>query len=120
MQSVIETPTYLAQAKRAGVVEAELVEIALFIASNPEAGVVMAGTGGARKLRHAGRSHGKSGGYRTVHYFCRQDVPVFLLAIYGKGEKDNLSKAERNDLAAVLPLLADRYRQFTRQKGDQP
>lgn len=120
MHSVIETPTYLAQAKRAGVAEPELVEIALFIANNPEAGAVMAGTGGARKLRHAGRGHGKSGGYRTVHYFGGPDVPVFLLAIYGKGEKDNLSKAERNDLAVVLPLLAGRYRQSTRNKGDQP
>lgn len=118
--SVIETPTYMAQAKRAGLTEDELVEIALFIAADPEAGAIMAGAGGARKLRHAGRGHGKSGGWRTIHYFGGQDVPVFLLAIYGKGEKGSLPKAERNDLAAVLPLLVSTYRPPLKRKGDQP
>jgi hypothetical protein len=39
------------------------------------------------------------------------DIPVFALAIYGKNEKGNLSKAERNELARILPKLADAYRQ---------
>ena len=76
------------------------------IAADPLAGDLMAGTGGARKLRHAGRGKGKSGGFRTVHYFGGNDVPVFLLAIFSKGDKDNLSKAERNALAAILPRIA--------------
>ena len=120
MHSVIETPTYLAQAKRVGVSEAELEEIALLVATDPEGGAVMAGTGGARKLRHAGRGHGKSGGYRTIHYFGGRDVPVFLLAIYGKGEKANLTKGERNELAVVLPLLAAEYRRPTKRTGETP
>ncbi len=117
MHSVVETPTFVAQAKRAGLPEAELAEIVVTLATNPEAGEVMVGTGGARKLRHAGRGHGKSGGYRTVHYFAGQDVPVFLLAIYGKGEKANLSQAERNALARLLPLIAAAYRRPTPRKG---
>ncbi len=77
-----------------------------FIAADPLAGELIPGTGGARKLRFARRGAGKSGGYRTVHYFAGLDVPIFLLAVYGKGEKANLTQAERNALAG--PATADR------------
>ncbi len=110
MHSIISTPLFLMQAKRAGVTESEMDEILSLIAANPEAGDVMVGTGGARKLRHAKDGAGKSGGYRTIHYFGGDDIPVFLLAIYGKSEKANLSMAERNELAKILSKLADVYR----------
>jgi len=38
------------------------------------------------------------------------DVPVFILTVYGKGDKANLTNAERNQLAKILPKLADHYR----------
>ncbi|WP_442583820.1 type II toxin-antitoxin system RelE/ParE family toxin [Mesorhizobium sp. ASY16-5R] len=110
VQTVLLTPTFQKQADRAGLADDEIVEIAAAIAADPLAGDVMVGTGGARKMRHAGRGHGKSGGYRTIHYFGGDDVPVFLLAIYGKGQKDNLSQKERNALATILPQIADQYR----------
>lgn len=84
--------------------------MASLIAADPEGGVLVPGTGGARKLRHAGRSKGRSGGYRTIHYYCGHDVPVFLLAIYGKQRKGDLSQSEKNELAAILPKIADAYR----------
>lgn len=111
MQSVIQTTTFLTQAKRCGLSDDELQEIVAVIAADPEAGALMAGTGGARKLRHARDGQGKSGGFRTIHYFGGSDIPIFALAIYGKNEKGNLSKAERNELARILPKLADAYRQ---------
>lgn len=110
MQTVISTPTFLAQAKRVGLTEDELQEIVSIIAFDPEAGAIMSQTGGARKVRHARNGQGKSGGYRTIHYFGGGDIPVFLLAIYGKNDKANLTKAERNELARILPTLADAYR----------
>lgn len=110
MQTVIQTPTFLAQAKRCGLSDSELLEIVALIATDPEAGALMIGTGGARKLRHAREGQGKSGGFRTIHYFGGGDIPVFALAIFGKNEKANLSKAERNELARILPKLADAYR----------
>ncbi|WP_245417857.1 type II toxin-antitoxin system RelE/ParE family toxin [Cohaesibacter celericrescens] len=69
MQTVIWTATFLTQARKCGLSEEELSDIVTTIADNPIAGDLMAGTGGARKLRHAGRGKGKSGGYRTIHYF---------------------------------------------------
>jgi hypothetical protein len=81
------------------------------IASAPTDGDMIPGTGGARKMRHARHGQGKSGEFRTIHYFGGDDVQVFVLAIYGKNTKANLTKAERNDLAKLLPLIAEAYRQ---------
>ncbi|WP_296576590.1 type II toxin-antitoxin system RelE/ParE family toxin [Phreatobacter sp.] len=110
MHGVLATPTFESDAKRAGLTDEELQHIATVIAADPLAGDLIAGTGGARKMRFARPGSGKSGGYRTIHYFGGDDVPVFLLAIYGKGEKANLSKAERNELATILPMIARDYR----------
>ena len=110
MQTVITTPMFLKQAARCGLDEDGISDIVSAIADDPQGGDIMSGTGGARKVRHAGRGQGKSGGYRTVHYYGGGDIPVFLLSIYGKGAKGNLTKSERNDLASLLPRLADTYR----------
>ncbi len=117
MQSVIWTATFLSQARKCGLSEDELNDIVSAISDNPLAGDIMAGTGGARKLRHAGRGKGKSGGYRTIHYYAGQEVPVFLLSVYGKDMKDNLSKVERNELARILPLLAEAYKQGNKSRN---
>ena len=110
MHAVIETPAYLASAVDEGVSEAERATIVTAIAKNPEAGDLMTGTGGARKVRFAGRGKGKSGGYRIVTFFGGDDMPVFLLDIFGKGTKANLSKAERNELKALLTALPKEWR----------
>lgn len=116
MQSVLFTPTFLRAADRLGVGEDELDAIAEALAKAPEAGDLIGGTGGARKVRFRRPGAGKSGGYRTIHYFGGQDVPVFLLTIYGKGDRANLTKAERNALATLLPTIATAYRKRTRKE----
>ena len=50
----------------------------------------------------AGRGKGKSGGYRLITYFGGADAPVYLLTVFSKGERDNLTKAERNMLAKIV------------------
>lgn len=86
MQTVLFTETFLRQAAASGLDDDAVMEIAIAIASNPQGGDLIPGTGGARKLRHAGRGRGKSGGYRTIHYFGGEDVPVFVLSVYGQGQ----------------------------------
>jgi hypothetical protein len=44
---------------------------------------------------------GKSGGYRTITFYSGEICPVYLLTVFGKGEKSNLSKSERNALAKL-------------------
>jgi hypothetical protein len=90
--------------------EAEREAIVSAVSHNPSAGDVMQGTGGARKVRFAGRGKGKSGGYRVVTFYGGDDIPVFLLTVISKGERANLSKAEQNALRAELAGLASDYR----------
>ncbi len=85
------------------------------LAADPLAGAEMEGTGGARKVRIAKEGRGKSGGYRVISYFGGRDVPVFLLNVFAKGERANLSKAERNEFRKVLGDLAEAYRSRVRR-----
>lgn len=115
MHSVIFTPMFLSQAKRAGLKDHEIQEICETLARNPVGGDLITGTGGARKTRHPGRGKGKSGGYRTIHFFGGDDIPLFLLGVYGKGNKGNISQAEKNTLSSLLPTIAATYRKGTTQ-----
>ena len=115
MQTVVETPSYLADAKAAGLTESEREAVVDMIAARPDAGAGISGTGGARKVRVAGRGKGKSGGYRVITFYSGGNAPVFLLALYSKGERANLSKAERNELKAILGDILREYRKGARR-----
>jgi hypothetical protein len=119
MQTVIETPAFLASAKDEGLTEEECNAIVDFIANNPDAGDILAGTGGARKVRFAGRGKGKSGGYRVITFFADLDIPIFLLDIYGKGSQANLSPAERNELRSILTDLPKVWRQTIKNRASK-
>ncbi|WP_198342162.1 type II toxin-antitoxin system RelE/ParE family toxin [Nitrosococcus watsonii] len=70
----------------------------------------MQGTGSIRKLRWTRQGSGKSGGVRVVYYYHDERIPLYLLTAFGKGEKDNLSKAKRNELAKLVQLLVKVWR----------
>ena len=113
MQTVIETPAFLHDAKAAGLSDQERMDIVAFIAANPTAGVEIKGTGGARKVRFAGKGRGKSGGYRVITFYSGDDIPAFLLNVFAKNEKTDLSQAERNEFRDALSSLARAYRRRT-------
>jgi hypothetical protein len=110
VHTVLFTSVFQRQAAAAGLTDDEVQNIAVAIAADPLSGDLMPGTGGARKLRFARAKGGKSGGYRTIHYYGGDDVPVFLLALIDKRRRENLSAAERNELARILPQIAEAYR----------
>jgi hypothetical protein len=109
MQTVIETAAYLRDARRCGIADQDLKAIVNLIAANPGMGDAIEGTGGCRKLRIAGRGKGKSAGYRLITFYSGSVIPVFLLAMFSKGEQTNLSPAERNALKALTRDLFDSY-----------
>ncbi len=80
-----------------------------FLSRHPQAGQIMQETGGVRKLRWARRGSGKSGGVRVIYYFYNETMPLFLLNMFGKNEKANLSKAERNKMAKLVAILVKTY-----------
>ena len=116
MHTVIRTPTFLSDARSAGLTEDKQADIVNLIAADPKQGDIMPGTGGARKVRVVGRGKGKSGGYRIVTYYAADDVPVLLLALINKGERSDLSKAEQVELRRQLSGYADDYRKFAKRK----
>lgn len=75
-----------------------------FLAGDPEAGDVMPGTGGFRKLRWADRRRGKGkrGGLRVIYYYLLTDAQIWLITLYDKGEIADLSVAEKRLLKAAL------------------
>ena len=69
----------------------------------------MEGTGGIRKLRWSAHGRGKRGGIRVIYYCRNETMPLFLLTLFGKGEKSNLTKLERNELSKYISLLIKQY-----------
>jgi hypothetical protein len=102
--TVAETPEYIRCAGKL-LPDAERIEVLEYLAANPKAGDLMRGTGGVRKLRWARGGRGKSGGVRVIYYFHSDVMPLYLLTVFGKNERSNLSKAERNDLAGLVRVL---------------
>lgn len=106
MQAVCETHAFRRAAIGAGMSEHDIAALVSYLAENPDAGDVIAGTGGCRKLRWAGRGKGKSGGYRTITFYSGAMMPVYLITAFGKGEKANLSDAECNALRVLTKGIA--------------
>lgn len=71
----------------------DLLEIKLLLAIKPDAGVVIPGSGGCRKIRWKGRGRGKSGGYRVIYFFKSRPEQIWLLTMYAKSEMENISAA---------------------------
>lgn len=106
--TVVETPWFLRDAASA-LTEQERFDLVAFLAANPEAGDLMAETGGIRKLRWGTRGRGKRGGVRVIYYYHSESLPLFLLNVFAKNEKANLSKAERNEMKELVPRLVASY-----------
>ena len=108
MHTIVELPEFLRKASNL-LQESERLSIIKYLAIHPHSGDLMQGTGGIRKLRWSAKGKGKSGGVRVVYYYHNKAVPLFLLTVFGKGEKANLSKSERNDLSKFTNLLLKNY-----------
>ncbi len=70
--------------------EEEYLGLQIFLLRYPEAGKIVPGSGGVRKVRWSISGRGKSGGVRVIYYFKRQDAEIWLLTIYSKSEKENI------------------------------
>jgi len=106
--TVAETPFFLRKA--AGLLaEDERLQLIAFVGANPEAGDVIPEAGGVRKVRWAAKGRGKRGGIRVIYYFHNDAFPVFLLTVYSKNQKANLTKTERIELKALVRSLVKTY-----------
>lgn len=109
MQTIVELPEYKKQVQR-HLSKNDSDLLINYLAEYPKAGDLMQGTGGIRKLRWAKSGSGKSGGVRVIYYYHNESMPLFLLSLFGKNEKANLTNAERNLLAKFTSILVKNYR----------
>ena len=107
LQTVVETAEFIRRAKAVGVGEAERAGVVTMLAREPEAGVPLGG--GLRKIRVARKGGGKSGGYRVLYFYRAPLMPLFLLSVFAKNEKANISRVERAELVKLCDLIAQQY-----------
>jgi hypothetical protein len=114
MITVAETEPFQKKAKKVLSTE-EKEDLIDYLAENPASGKLIQGTGGIRKLRWSIGSKGKSGGVRIIYYFHSEIMPLYLLTVFGKNEKSNISSEEKNLLSKIVKKLVV----FWRQKNEQ-
>ena len=90
MLSIFETPTFVAEAAKIWT-DDERLEFFSWIATEPEAGTVIPGSGGCRKVRWSRPGMGKRGGARVIYFTRLAAGELCMLLVYPKAEKDNIS-----------------------------
>lgn len=98
LQTVVELPEFQRRAKVV-MSDGEREAAIVWIAGNPDAGVSLGG--GLRKVRIPREGSGKSGGFRTIYVFGGRHMPIFLITVFAKNEKANLTAKEQ---AAAVDL----------------
>lgn len=85
--------------------EEEKAEFIDYIARNPQTGVVIPGTGGVRKVRWTRAGMGKRGGVRVIYFYHSEAMPVFLLTVYAKSERENLTEDQKRTMARIVEAI---------------
>jgi hypothetical protein len=106
--AVVELPEFIL-ATRKMLDDEEREELIDFLAYNPTAGDVIAGTGGVRKVRWALPGGGKSGGARIIYFFHDRENPLIAISAFKKNEMENISHADRNDLKRLTSAIKAQF-----------
>lgn len=103
-QTIAELPAFLSEVQSLLTAD-EHRELIDYLAQHPKSGVLIQGTGGVRKLRWGKGNRGKSAGVRVIYYFYDERIPLYLLTVFGKNDRANLTQAERNSLKILVDQL---------------
>ncbi len=101
----IETPSFTKRWFAFGFDDDDLAELQQFLIKNPDAGDIMVGTGGLRKLRFAFEGRGKSGSARVCYVDFASFEKNYLIQVFSKDEKPNLTDAEKNAVKKIISAL---------------
>lgn len=111
----VELPLFRTKWKSLGLDDKDLKRLQEELLSDPKVGSVMQGTGGLRKMRFAFEHRGKSGSIRVIYIDFEVYEKIYLLTAYPKNEKDNLSKAERNELRELVKVLENQLKESEKE-----
>ena len=106
-RTFIEVPHFTKKWFDLGFTEDDLLKLENRLMENPEAGVLMKDTGGIRKVRIAFKGKGKSGGARACYVDFVTFETIYLIDVFTKNEKENLSNEECNELKKLVKLLKE-------------
>jgi hypothetical protein len=104
--TVVETHEFLSIARKL-MSEEERTELVDYLAWHPEAGVVIPGSGGVRKVRWALEGRGKRGGARVIYFFHDMEMPLYVITAYAKNERENLDQAEIHAMRKSAAILVE-------------
>jgi len=113
--TVAETAGFIRQAADIWTDE-ERADFVDFIARNPEAGDLVPESGGVRKVRWSRRGSGKRGGVRAIYFYHNPEMPLYLLMIYAKSRRDDLSSDAKRSVQALIARLKQAYAHSREQR----
>ena len=97
--------SFLKEWRSIGLSDKDYCELKEVLSDDPEKGDLIIGSGGCRKLRVALSGTGKSGGARTIYFYYNSRGALFFLSVYRKSVKEDLIKAEVNELRKLVKEL---------------
>jgi hypothetical protein len=103
----IETSEFRRRWSRLGLGEEDLRELQGYLLEHPSAGDTVQGTGGVRKLRWARPGRGKSGGVRTIYIDFADRETIWLITVFSKSEKTDLSPEERSEIKGFVKRIKE-------------
>lgn len=106
LQTVVELPEFQRRAQSI-MTDVERETVITWIAANPEEGISLGG--GLRKIRVPREGGGKSGGFRTIYVFGGRHMPIFLITIFAKNEKANLTPKEQAATVEVSKAIVSMW-----------
>jgi mRNA-degrading endonuclease RelE of RelBE toxin-antitoxin system len=97
----VETPVFYRRVQQF-LSDDDYAEMQAFLAARPDAGAIIRGSGGMRKMRWAGSGRGKRGGLRIIYYWWVAKERISLLLVYPKNEMDDLTADQLKQLKSQL------------------
>jgi hypothetical protein len=101
-RTFIGLPFFEREWQRPGLTDEDRRALESELLANPTKGLLIPGTNGIRKLRRPIFDQGKSGGIRVFYFDDGRHFFILFMAVIKKGEKENLTKAERNELGKLV------------------
>jgi hypothetical protein len=102
--TVLQLPRFKAEATE--LIGGDGIEaVAVYLIDHPDAGDVIPGAGGARKLRWAAKGKGKRGGARIIYLYVMIATRIYLLRGYSKNVRTDLTADEKKDLRQIAAHL---------------
>jgi hypothetical protein len=109
LMTVAETAPFIRQAAKLWT-EDDRTAFVNLIAANPDIGDVIPDTGGLRKIRWSRPGTGKRGGVRVIYFYHDDTMPLFLLLIYAKTQRENWTQNEKRRVQTLTEAIKQAYR----------